>query len=67
MCEVHPSLMFTRVFTQYWRDIDQKIGPEKIFAGFPIKLNSGKVSVTESWIDRLLRLISHDFDHRRGG
>ena len=45
--------MFNRVITNLWKEIDQTIGSEKIFAGFVIKINTEHTSVT-------------DFDHKQG-
>ena len=47
------------------KDADRTIGPEKIFAGFCFAINTEQVSVTENWIDCLLRLVSHDYDHKQ--
>ena len=65
LCQVHPSLMFNRVLTKLWREVDTTIGPQKIFAGFCLTINTDQVSVTENWVDCLLRLVSHDFDHKQ--
>ena len=65
LCQVHPSLMFSRVLTKLWREVDTTIGPQKIFAGFCLTINTDQVSVTENWVDCLLRLVSHDFDHKQ--
>ena len=57
--------MFNRVLTKLWREIDTTIGPDKIFAGFCLTINTEQVSVAENWLDCLLRLVSHDFDHKQ--
>ena len=36
VCQVHPSLMFNRETTGLFKDIDTKIGHDKIFAAFAI-------------------------------
>ena len=65
LCQVHPSLMFNRVLTKVWSEVDTTIGPDKIFAGFCLTINTEQVSVTENWLDCVLRLVSHDFDHKQ--
>ena len=65
LCQVHPSLMFNRVLTKLWSEVDATIGPDKIFAGFCLTINTEQVSVTENWLDCVLRLVSHDFDHKQ--
>ena len=65
LCQVHPSLMFNRVLTKFWGEVDSTIGPDKTFAGFCLTINTEQVSVTENWLDCLLRLVSHDFDHKQ--
>ena len=64
LCQVHPCLMFSRELMAVWKEIDTTIGPEKIFAHFSVSLSDQQDSVTEQWINCLLRLISHDFDHK---
>ena len=64
LCNTHPSLMFSRVMCNVWKDIDITIGSSKIFAGFAVTLTDVQTSVTEQWIDVSLRLVSPDFDHK---
>ena len=33
-CHVHPSLMFNRVLTKSWSDIENAIGLDKIFSSY---------------------------------
>ena len=40
LCQVHPSLMFTRIQTKLWRESDTTIGPQKIFDGFCLTINT---------------------------
>ena len=65
LCHVHPSLMFNREICKLWSDVDSSIGPHKVFAGFSVTIGNPQVSVTENWLDCLLRLVSHDFDHKQ--
>jgi hypothetical protein len=65
LCQVHPPLMFNRVLTKFWSEVDSTIGPDKIFAGFCLTINTEQVSVTENWLDCLLRFVSHDFNHKQ--
>ena len=64
LCQVHPSLMFNHELVKVWKEVDNAIDPQKIFAGFSVSISDEQVSVTEQWIDCLLRLVSHDFDHK---
>ena len=64
LCQTHPSLMFSRILCTTWKDIDTTIGVSKVFAGFAVTLTDIQTSVTEQWIDVILRLVSHDFDHK---
>ena len=62
--QVHPSLMFCLVLTLTWKTVDTTIGPSKIFAHFAVSLSDQQDPVTEQWINCLLRLVTHDFDHK---
>ena len=64
LCQVHPSLMFGRELVKVWKELDATIGPEKIFAYFLVSLSDQQDSITEQWINCLLRLVTHDFDHK---
>ena len=63
-CQVHPSLMFVRELEAVWKEIDSAIGPEKVFAHFPVSLSDTPSSVTEQWINCALRLVTRDFNHK---
>ena len=65
LCQVHPSLMFGRVLSMLWREVETTIGPQKIFVGFCLIINTDQVSVTENWVGCFLRLVSHNFVHKR--
>ena len=64
LCQVHPCMMFTRELEGVWKEIDTTIGPHKIFAHFNVSLSDQNESVTQQWLNCLLRLVSHDFDHK---
>ena len=64
LCQVHPALMFSRELVAVWKELDTVIGPEKIFAHFAVSLSDQQDSITEQWISCLLRLVTHDFDHK---
>ena len=63
-CSTHPVLMFTRELTKVWKELDQAIGPKKIFAGFSVNICDEQVSVAQQFVDCSLRLVTHDFDHK---
>ena len=63
-CQVHPSLMFVRELESVWKEVDSAIGPEKVFAHFPVSLSDTPSSVTEQWINCALRLVTRDFNHK---
>ncbi|KAL4236509.1 hypothetical protein ACF0H5_004895 [Mactra antiquata] len=63
-CNVHPSLMFNRVITKQWSEIETAIGPDKKYSSFLVNATSNKSSVTEQALDCTTRLINHDFDHK---
>ena len=64
LCQVHPCMMFSRELEGVWKEIDTTIGPTKIFAHFNVSLSEQNESVTQQWLNCLLRLVSHDFDHK---
>ena len=64
LCQVHPALMFGRELVAVWKELDTTIGPEKIFAHFSVSLSDQQDSITEQWISCLLRLVTHDYDHK---
>ena len=64
LCQVHPCMMFSRELEKVWKEIDTTIGPNKIFAHFNVSLSDQNDSVTQQWLNCLLRLVSHDFDHK---
>ena len=64
LCQVHPCMMFSRELEKVWKEVDTTIGPNKIFAHFNVSLSDQNDSVTQQWLNCLLRLVSHDFDHK---
>ena len=64
LCQVHPSLMFGRELEKVWSEVDTTIGPDKIFAHFNVSLSDQQESVTQQWLNCLLRLVTHDYDHK---
>jgi len=56
--------MFNRVITKQWNEIENVIGPDKIYSSFLVNATSNKSSVTEQALDYTTRLINHDFDHK---
>ena len=64
LCQVHPALMFSRELVSVWKELDTVIGPQKIFAHFAVSLSDQQDSITEQWISCMLRLVTHDFDHK---
>ena len=61
-CNIHPLLMFNRVITKQWNEIENVIGPDKIYSSFLVSATSNKSSVTEQALDCTARLIYHNFD-----
>lgn len=67
ICNMHPVLMFCRVLSNTWKDIEISIGRDKIFANF---LGHGGTSsstypsVTTQALDCMMRIISRDFNDR---
>ena len=64
-CNVHPSLMFSRVLTKHWAELENTIGRDKIYANFLVNATTNANSVTEQALDCITRLINHDFDHKQ--
>ena len=64
LCQVHPCMMFSRELEAVWKEVDVTIGPNKIFAHFNVSLSDQNDSVTQQWLNCLLRLVSHDYDHK---
>jgi hypothetical protein len=63
-CNVHPTLMFNRVITKQWAEIENAIGRDKIYSNFLVNVTTASSSVTEQALDCMTRLINHDFDHK---
>ena len=63
-CNVHPSLMFNRVITSIWSDIENAIGRDKIYSSFLVNATSNSSTVTEQALDCISRLVGHAFDHK---
>ena len=63
-CNVHASLMFNRVLTKEWSEIENTIGRNKIYSSFLVNATTNHASVTEQALDCTTRLINHDFDHK---
>eukprot|EP00058_Branchiostoma_floridae_P002606 XP_002588094.1 hypothetical protein BRAFLDRAFT_87612 [Branchiostoma floridae] len=63
-CNVHPSLMFNRVITKLWAEIENTMGRDKIYSNFLVNATTSATSVTEQAPDCMTRLINHDFDHK---
>ncbi|KAK6171675.1 hypothetical protein SNE40_018117 [Patella caerulea] len=64
-CNVHPSLMFNRVITKQWAELENIIEREKIYSTFLVNATTNHASVTEQALDCTTRLINHDFDHKQ--
>ena len=63
-CNVHPSLMFNRVITKTWNDVENAIGRDKIYSSFLVNATSHTSTVTEQSLDCISRSISQEFDHK---
>ena len=63
-CNVHPSLMFNRVITKQWVEIENTLGRDKIYSNLLCNATTSSTSVTEQALDCLTRLITHDFDQK---
>ena len=44
--------------------VDTQIGPQKVFAHFAVSLSDQPESITDQWINCLLRLVTHDFNQK---
>ena len=63
-CNVHLSLMFNRILTKQWRDIENVIGRDKIYSNFLVNATTTASCVTEHALDCITKLINHDFDQK---
>lgn len=63
-CNVHPTLMFNRVITKQWAEVENTLGRDKIYSNFLVNATTTATSVTEQALDCMTRLINHDFDHK---
>lgn len=63
-CNVHPTLMFNRVITKQWAEIENTVGRDKIYSNFLVNATTTATSVTEQALDCMTRLINHNFDHK---
>jgi hypothetical protein len=46
-CNVHPTLMFNRVVTKQWAEIENTLGRDKIYSNFLVNATTTATSVTE--------------------
>ena len=44
--------------------VDTQIGPQKDFAHIAVSLSDQPESITDQWIDCLLRMVTHDFNQK---
>jgi len=63
-CNVHPTLMFNRIITNLWAEIENAPGKDKIYSKFLVPASNAHSSVTEQALDCITRLVNHDFDHK---
>lgn len=63
LCHVHPALMFTRELDLVFKEVEEKIGRNKIFASFSVMPDSSD-SVTTQFMDCNSRFVSEDYDHK---
>ena len=63
-CNVHPTLMFNRIITKQWAEIENTLGRDKIYSNFLVNATKIGTCVTEQAHDCMTRLINHDFDHK---
>ena len=63
LCHVHPALMFTRELDSVFKEIEEKIGRDKIFASFNVMPDSPESVITQ-FNNCLSRFLSNDFDHK---
>ena len=45
-------------------EIDTTLSPDKIYAGFSITITDQQISVFQNAMNRTLRLVSRDFNHK---
>lgn len=64
LCNVHPSLGFTREILTLFVEIDTTLTPDKIYAGFAITITDTQISVFQNCVDCTLRLVSRDYNHK---
>ena len=64
LCHVHPVFGFLRSMEAVFKDVEDAIGREKIFANFNVTPNESQESIMSQFLDCSIRLISHDFDHK---
>ena len=63
-CNVHSSLLFKRVITKTWNNVENVISRDKIYSSFLVNATIYTSTVTEQSLDCISRLISHEFDHK---
>ena len=64
LCHVHPVFGFLREMDKVFREVEDAIGRDKIFANFNVTPNESQESILCQFLDCSVRLICHDFDHK---
>ena len=64
LCSTHPVLMFNRAIIDVFQTIECAVGKDKLYAKVMVNATTTHDTVTEQFLDIMMRFISKDFDHK---
>ena len=64
LCSTHPVLMFNRAIIDIFQTIESAVGKDKLYAKVMVNATTTHDTVTEQFLDVMMRFISKDFDHK---
>ena len=64
LCSTHRVLMFNRTITDVFQTIESAVRKDKLYAKVMLNASTTHDTVTEQFLDLMIRFISKDFDHK---
>ena len=64
LCSIHPVLMFNRCVIDVFQAVESATGKDKLYAKIMVNATTTHDTVTEQFLDLVMRFISKDFDHK---
>ena len=64
LCSTHPVLMFNRAIIDVFQNTESAVEKDKLYAKVMVNAITTHDTVTEQFLDIMMRFISKDFDHK---